>query len=155
VAELAARQGVGGWRDRPCGAASLELNSAGGNSQTGCSGFPIACSSMTGTVLSRAVGLGQKRLLQLARLAPQFTPAFAEAPRRLLGNSLGLAQSGEPGSEAEPEWGLRRAATSQPQRPLGEGPEWAERCRSNGLERIEVRRLKPELVAEILAVLEW
>ena len=148
VAELAARQG---WRleGQILRRGSLELQLRWGQFPTVLQRSNLLL-SMTGTAAEQAVGLG-KPVVQLAGCGPQFTPAFAEAQRRLLGSSLACTD-GEPGSE-QSLMGCAELLTSQ-LKALGEGPEWAERCRSNGLERIGGPGGSARMVAEILAVLD-
>jgi uncharacterized protein (TIGR03492 family) len=106
--------------------------------------------SMTGTAAEQAVGLG-KPVMQLAGFGPQFTPAFAEAQRRLLGPSLACA-AGEPGTE------LSLAGTAlllaEQLEALAIDPSLADRCRANGLERIGGPGGSARMAEQILAVLD-
>jgi len=148
VAELAARQG---WRlaGQTLRRGSLELQLRWGQFPTVLQRSNLLL-SMTGTAAEQAVGLG-KPVVQLAGCGPQFTPAFAEAQRRLLGSSL-TCTDGEPGSE-QSLMGCAELLTSQ-LKALGEGPERTERCRTNGLERIGGPGGSARMAAEILAVLD-
>ncbi|NQV10796.1 MAG: hypothetical protein HQ527_06500 [Cyanobacteria bacterium] len=148
VAELAARQG---WRldGQILRRGSLELQLRWGQFPTVLQRSDLLL-SMTGTAAEQAVGLG-KPVVQLAGCGPQFTPAFAEAQRRLLGSSLACTE-GEPGSE-QSLMGCAELLSSQLQA-LAEGPELAERCRINGLERIGGPGGSARMVEEILAVLD-
>lgn len=148
VAELAARQG---WRldGQILRRGSLELQLRWGQFPTVLQRSDLLL-SMTGTAAEQAVGLG-KPVVQLAGCGPQFTPAFAEAQRRLLGSSLACTD-GEPGSE-QSLMGCAELLSSQLQA-LAEGPELAERCRINGLERIGGPGGSARMVEEILAVLD-
>ncbi|MGC6482783.1 MAG: lipid-A-disaccharide synthase-related protein [Synechococcus sp.] len=88
--------------------------------------------SMAGTAAEQAVGLA-KPVLQLAGAGPQFTPAFAEAQRRLLGPTVFCAEgkSGAPDTlNASAEMALHlleRTRTDQ---------HFQQRCRQQAEERL-------------------
>ncbi|MCP9772508.1 lipid-A-disaccharide synthase-related protein [Synechococcus sp. Tobar12-5m-g] len=106
--------------------------------------------SMTGTAAEQAVGLG-KPVMQLVGFGPQFTPAFAEAQRRLLGPSLACS-AGEPGTE-QSLGGTARLLSEQLEA-LVIGTDLADRCRANGLERIGGPGGSARMAEQILAVLD-
>ena len=106
--------------------------------------------SMTGTAAEQAVGLG-KPVVQLVGFGPQFTPAFAEAQRRLLGPSVACGD-GEPGTERSLAGTARLLA--QQLEALALDPHLAERCRANGLERIGGAGGSARMAEQILAVLD-
>ncbi|MCT0212173.1 MULTISPECIES: lipid-A-disaccharide synthase-related protein [unclassified Synechococcus] len=106
--------------------------------------------SMTGTAAEQAVGLG-KPVIQLAGFGPQFTPAFAEAQRRLLGPSV-VCSAGEPGTALSLA-GTARLLQEQLEA-LGAGTSLANRCRANGLERIGGPGGSARMAEQILALLD-
>jgi uncharacterized protein (TIGR03492 family) len=88
-----------------------------------------------GTASEQAVGLG-KPVLQLCGRGPQFTAAFAEAQRRLLGPGVSCA-TGKPGSaavlQATAELAAQQlAALADPEA----GPRWRHQLAALGAERI-------------------
>ena len=88
-----------------------------------------------GTASEQAVGLG-KPVLQLCGRGPQFTAAFAEAQRRLLGPGVSCA-TGKPGSAAVLQATAHLAA--QQLGALGDpeaGPRWRHQLAALGAERI-------------------
>jgi uncharacterized protein (TIGR03492 family) len=88
-----------------------------------------------GTASEQAVGLG-KPVLQLCGRGPQFTAAFAEAQRRLLGPGMSCA-TGKPGSAAV----LQATADLAAQQlaalaDTAAGPRWRHQLAALGAERI-------------------
>ncbi len=103
-----------------------------------------------GTAAEQAVGLG-KPVLQLAGSGPQFTAAFAEAQRRLLGPSLSCA-AGAPGSPQQLR-GTARLVGELLER-LERDPGFRAALITNGRERIGspggTARMAAEIHSELL-----
>ncbi|GAB4214664.1 MAG: lipid-A-disaccharide synthase-related protein [Synechococcales cyanobacterium] len=92
---------------------------------------------MAGTAVEQAVGLG-KPVLQLAGQGPQFTYRFAEAQMRLLGPSVQTFRRIEDV--------VARMDT------LFRDPDYLERCRSNGRERLGIPGGSHRLAKALLAL---
>jgi len=106
--------------------------------------------SMTGTAAEQAVGLG-KPVTQLVGFGPQFTPAFAEAQRRLLGPSL-VCSAGAPGTALSLA-GTARLLEEQLEA-LATDSSLMDRCRANGRERIGGPGGSARMAEQILALLD-
>ena len=105
-----------------------------------------------GTAAEQAVGLG-KPVLQVCGRGPQFTPAFAEAQRRLLGPGVSCA----PGKASSPDtWGATAELVAAQLGRLADpqhGPIWRQQLAALGAERIGAAGGSEPMAAAIMELL--